>query len=314
MSPDECPNLNEVFGKEFEDLYNKYISEGKFREKLKATMGNDAYIELVKENNKEYYDKNKEAIKQKNQNKKTNKKITSNIVIDDKTTVTKPNLPPNISLYKEKNSYMYIQYNKYIKDTRIYAKHKITTNDIQHELNKLIETINTRYPDNKVAQYVINNADVWNKNNIIVKTVAETNPVPINQTDIKKPIMPTNFSICRINDIDYIQFCKKIDNKKCQYKTKINSYNLKSELDQFITQLNNKYDFGLVSNDYPIINNDNWKTTNAIVDHVDTPEKLSSRARSLKCLAKKKELVGIDIFRAQKAEYAKKYRNKHIEV
>jgi ribonucleoside-diphosphate reductase alpha chain len=37
MSPDECPNLNEVFGKEFEDLYNKYVSEGKFREKVKAT-------------------------------------------------------------------------------------------------------------------------------------------------------------------------------------------------------------------------------------------------------------------------------------
>jgi len=37
MSPDECPNLNEVFGKEFEDLYNKYVSEGKYREKVKAT-------------------------------------------------------------------------------------------------------------------------------------------------------------------------------------------------------------------------------------------------------------------------------------
>jgi ribonucleoside-diphosphate reductase alpha chain len=36
MSPDECPNLNEVYGKEFEDLYNKYVSEGKFREKVKA--------------------------------------------------------------------------------------------------------------------------------------------------------------------------------------------------------------------------------------------------------------------------------------
>ena len=288
-----------------------------FREKLKETMGVDTYVKLVKENNKEYYEKNKETIKQKNQNKKTNNKITSNIVINEQTSVIKPNLPPNVSLYREKNSYMYIQYNKYIKDARIYAKHKITTNDIQYELDKLIETINTRYPDNKVAQYVINNADVWNKNNIIVKTVAETNPMPLNPTDIKKPVMPTNFSICRINDIDYIQFCKKIDNKKCQYKTKINSYNLKSELDQFITQLNTKYDFGLNSNDYPIVNNDNWKTTNTIIDHVDTPEKVANRAKALKSIAKKKELVGIDTFHAQKADYAKKYRNKkkeHIEV
>ena len=36
MSPDECPNLNETYGKEFEDLYNKYVSEGKYREKVKA--------------------------------------------------------------------------------------------------------------------------------------------------------------------------------------------------------------------------------------------------------------------------------------
>jgi ribonucleoside-diphosphate reductase alpha chain len=36
MSPDECPNLNETFGAEFEALYNKYISEGKYREKVKA--------------------------------------------------------------------------------------------------------------------------------------------------------------------------------------------------------------------------------------------------------------------------------------
>jgi ribonucleoside-diphosphate reductase alpha chain len=36
MSPDECPRLNETYGKEFEDLYNKYVSEGKYREKVKA--------------------------------------------------------------------------------------------------------------------------------------------------------------------------------------------------------------------------------------------------------------------------------------
>ena len=36
MSPDECPLLNETYGKEFEDLYNKYVSEGKYREKVKA--------------------------------------------------------------------------------------------------------------------------------------------------------------------------------------------------------------------------------------------------------------------------------------
>jgi len=36
MSPDDCPRLNETYGKEFEELYNKYVSEGKYREKVKA--------------------------------------------------------------------------------------------------------------------------------------------------------------------------------------------------------------------------------------------------------------------------------------
>jgi len=36
MCPDECPNLNEVYGNEYETLYMKYIDEGKFRIKMKA--------------------------------------------------------------------------------------------------------------------------------------------------------------------------------------------------------------------------------------------------------------------------------------
>jgi ribonucleoside-diphosphate reductase alpha chain len=36
MCPDECPNLNEVYGKEYEDLYWKYVSEKKYRKVIKA--------------------------------------------------------------------------------------------------------------------------------------------------------------------------------------------------------------------------------------------------------------------------------------
>ena len=36
MSPDECPGLNKVYGKEFNQLYEKYEAEGKYREKIKA--------------------------------------------------------------------------------------------------------------------------------------------------------------------------------------------------------------------------------------------------------------------------------------
>ena len=36
MSPDDCPGLTDVHGKEFEALYSKYIDEGKYRSKIKA--------------------------------------------------------------------------------------------------------------------------------------------------------------------------------------------------------------------------------------------------------------------------------------
>lgn len=36
MSPDECPGLPDAFGTDFEDLYKKYVSENKFRSKVKA--------------------------------------------------------------------------------------------------------------------------------------------------------------------------------------------------------------------------------------------------------------------------------------
>ena len=36
LSPDECPNLNEVFGDEYNKLYDKYVSENKYRSIVKA--------------------------------------------------------------------------------------------------------------------------------------------------------------------------------------------------------------------------------------------------------------------------------------
>jgi ribonucleoside-diphosphate reductase subunit M1 len=36
LSSDECPNLNETFGNEYEELYWKYVNEGKYRKKINA--------------------------------------------------------------------------------------------------------------------------------------------------------------------------------------------------------------------------------------------------------------------------------------
>ena len=36
MCPNVCPGLPDVYGEKFNDLYNKYISEGKYVKKIKA--------------------------------------------------------------------------------------------------------------------------------------------------------------------------------------------------------------------------------------------------------------------------------------
>lgn len=36
MCPDECPGLNDVYGDEYEDLYNSYVQKGMYRKKIKA--------------------------------------------------------------------------------------------------------------------------------------------------------------------------------------------------------------------------------------------------------------------------------------
>ncbi len=42
-----------------------------------------------------------------------------------------------------------------------------------------------------------------------------------------------------------------------------------NELDNFIDQLNKKYDLGLIKSEYKIINTTGWKTTNKIIYHVN---------------------------------------------
>ena len=70
-------------------------------------------------------------------------KIENNINIDEKLIsqveqileYDKPTYPKHITVYEEKGS-MYIQYNKKIKDTRYNKKNKISSNDIQKELDR----------------------------------------------------------------------------------------------------------------------------------------------------------------------------------
>jgi hypothetical protein len=295
----------------------------KYRNELKNIIGEEEFKNILSENNHEYYDQNKDKIKlvnlekYNNMKKAENKKVKNNIILDENTKVVKPDLPPNISLYRENNGKLYIQYNKIVDGIRQNTKHTITTADIQFELNKLISTVNRMFPNNKIDPYTIINADIWNKNNSISTFIKEITPI----TTIIKPTMPTNFSICSVNGTDYIQFCKKIDDKKLQYKTRINSYDLQSELNRYIDYLNTNYDMiqpKLVKADYNVDNTSGWKTTNNIIDHTMTDKKKVQREKANEYNAKKREILGEEqykeIRRLKAKEYREKQNNKEIEL
>ena len=162
-------------------------------------------------------------------------------------------LPPNFSFYYEQaGKIYYFSFNKTENGKRLTMKSKLKTNNIQDEFDDFINQLNEKY-NLSINQYKIQNIDN-------LKLIDESKIKP----ETNKPIMPINFSICNVKGIDYIQFCKKIDNKKRQYKHKISSYNIKSELDKFINYLNDEYNFKLNPEEYPINNTNNWNTSNSI--------------------------------------------------
>lgn len=68
----------------------------------------------------------------------------------------KPTYPQNVTVYDEKGS-KYIQYNRSEKGNRYNKKMKITSNDIQKELDKLVDEVNKKYEGfNLGKQTVIN--------------------------------------------------------------------------------------------------------------------------------------------------------------
>ena len=213
----------------------------------------------------------------------------------------KVKLPKNFTFFCEKETY-YIQFAKTINGNRIGKKITINTNDIQNKLDELISLLNTNYPELKLEKYIIPNLP-------IIKVYNASN---VTLCDLPKPKLPTNFSITTVNNVDYIQFCKKIDGERIQYKTKINSYDLQSEMNNFITYLNTNYNLNLNQLDF-IIPSTDWKTSNKIIDRDNvTSQQLKNREKSLKSLAKKKEELGEDKVREMKTEYMKAYREKKL--
>lgn len=219
-----------------------------------------------------------------------------NIIEDNKNDIIKLKLPPNFTFFKEKYKY-YFQYAKTVNKIRFSKKVSLQSNDIQLEFNNLIKLLNDENKQLQLDNYIIPNIS----KDINLGIISNINT---------KPIMPNNFSIITVNNIEYIQFNKKINNKTIQYKTKINSYDIQSELNRYIDYLNLNYSLNLNKYDYKIINNNNWKTSNNIIDHDNpTEQQLKNRKKALISINKKKELLGLEKFNKQKNESMKKYRN-----
>ncbi len=219
-------------------------------------------------------------------------------------------LPPNFSFFKETKGGYQFAYSKSINGERLCAKSKLQSNNIQNEFDNFINIVNTKFPQLKLNKYQIPNIP----DNFKIFETSTTENKHSSIEEVLKPDMPTNFSITNVNNIDYIQFCKKIDDTRHQYKMKINSYDIRAELNRFIDELNEKYDFGLNKSEYQITNTNDWKTMNKIIEHTDTPDRISQRERTNKYLEKKKQELGEDEFKRQKADYAKQYRQQQKEI
>jgi ribonucleoside-diphosphate reductase alpha chain len=89
MCPDECPGLNDVYGDEYEALYNKYVEEKRYRKVIKAQEIWKKILEAQIETGVPYIGY-KDAV-----NKKCNQKNLG--------TIKSSNLCIEISLYSDKN-------------------------------------------------------------------------------------------------------------------------------------------------------------------------------------------------------------------
>lgn len=159
----------------------------------------------------------------------------------------KPDVPDNFSIYKEKDSW-YLSFSKSINTIRHNKKNVMKCMCIQTELDKLIDEINEAFPNLNIEKYTVKNPYDFTD-----KTQLKEN---------NKPVLPRNFSIYNGAGKDYIQFSKKIDDKKVSYKTGIKSYDLQKELDTFVNYLNQEYKLNLA--EQKVVDLNDWKTTNKI--------------------------------------------------
>ena len=293
MLPKSCYFVNEfkIFISKIEDKYPTNPDNNIFKTIITSideyinNSSNENTIELPNENTIELSNEN--TIELPN---------TISELGDSDTMEFKPKLPANFTFYKEKDKY-YIQYSKVINKKKCSKKITISSNNLQEEFNILVNEVNKLYPELKIENFIITNIP------------SDLKIVEENKIVNSKPKLPTNFSITTVNNVDYIQFCKKLDGIKHQYKTKINSYDLQFEINKFIEYLNTTYNVLQLDKSLYIIQPTDWKTSNKIIDHDNpTEQQLANRKSKQLSNNKKKEELGVE-YKDQKNKYMKKYRD-----
>ena len=238
--------------------------------------------------------KNTEYFKKYYQDKKAEK--LKDVKIPDNKIV----FPKNFSLYKEKEKYI-LQFLRSTDGKKEHCKITVSSNDINKEMAKLVTKIKDKYPE-----IIIENTNIINSHLFVFEEkekqeIQEKNNVP-------KPELPINFSIFTTNGIDFLQYLKKIDGNVYQLQRSIKSNDIQKEFDNFVDIINNKFTLQIPKT---IINNpQNWKTSNKIIDHEETDEKLKNREKAKKSLDKKRIEMGDEAYKAMKAQQQKESRDK----
>jgi ribonucleoside-diphosphate reductase alpha chain len=148
MCPDECPGLDDAYGKDFEELYNKYVTEKRYKSVIKAQEIWRKILDSQIETGTPYICY-KDAV-----NKKCNQKNLG--------TIKSSNLCSEISLYSDDKEYAvcnlasialpkYVKYDKKNKPYFDFEHLRQVSEYIVHPMNKVIDHTYYPVPETKLS-------------------------------------------------------------------------------------------------------------------------------------------------------------------
>lgn len=150
MCPDECPGLNDAYGNDFEELYNKYVTEKRYKSVIKAQEIWRKILDAQIETGTPYICY-KDAV-----NKKCNQKNLG--------TIKSSNLCSEISLYSDDKEYAvcnlasialpkYVKYDKKNKPYFDFEHLRQVSEYIVHPMNKVIDHTYYPVPETKLSNF-----------------------------------------------------------------------------------------------------------------------------------------------------------------